>query len=289
MPRSQVTSLTGQLKKARNLAKAANRSRYRQTLVEGSQAVRELLRQRPRLVRDVYATAATLAGHAEIDALLQELDPYTHILPTELSTHVAPAAQGIFAVIDLPAPTALAELLAEKPNLLLCAAEVQDPGNLGTMIRSAAAAGAAGVVLGSGSVEIFSPKVIRATAGAIFHLPVCDGGEVADIAAAAQAAGVQVLAADGAGAYDLGQLLYAAFRNETPHAVSSQRVTPKLSLPTMWLIGNEARGLSTAQVAATDAPVRIPMQRATESLNAAMAATLCLYASAQAQSWQQTC
>ncbi|MDO5025855.1 MAG: RNA methyltransferase [Trueperella sp.] len=286
MPRRQLTELTGQLKKARDLAKAQNRSRYRQTRVEGSQAVRELLTEYPQLVRDVYATEAVLADHPDIVELLRAQDPYTHILPDELSNRVAPSAQGLFAVIDLPAQTELSQLLAEEPNLLLCAAEVQDPGNLGTMIRSAAAAGASGVILGAGSVEIFSPKVIRASAGAIFHLPVCAGGEVLQIITQVQAAGIQVLAADGAGRYDLGQLLRATWQSSftsADAAALAPDTTVELSKPTMWLIGNEARGLSAAQVSAADAPVRIPMQRATESLNAAMAATLCLYASAQAQ------
>ena len=172
--------------------------------------------------------------------------------------------QGFVAVcrfVDVPLS------LEPPPRLLALLAEVRDPGNAGTVIRVADAAGADAVVLTRSSVDVYNPKCARASAGSVFHLPVTVEADVAATVAALQGAGVQVLAADGAGPTDLDELDEAG----------------ALARPTAWLFGNEAWGLPPELRGLSDAVVRVPIHGRAESLNLATAAAVCLYASARAQ------
>lgn len=146
------------------------------------------------------------------------------------------------------------------------------------MIRAADAAGAAAVVLTDASVDVHNPKVVRASAGSLFHLPVVHGPDVADVVGALHEARLTVLAADAAGEWDLDDLLDAAGPGGGRHAG-----TPDLAAPTAWLFGNEAWGLPDAERDLADAVVRVPIRGRAESLNLAAAAAVCLYASARAQ------
>ena len=103
--------------------------------------------------------------------------------------------QGVIAVCR-QFPVSVDELLAGSPRLLAILEEVRDPGNAGTIIRAADAAGADGVILTGHSVDAYNPKVVRSTTGSIFHLPVAQGSALETALDAVQAAGVQVLAAD---------------------------------------------------------------------------------------------
>nr|WP_246220948.1 RNA methyltransferase [Phytoactinopolyspora mesophila] len=145
--------------------------------------------------------------------------------------------------------------------------EAQDPGNAGTVIRCADAAGAAAVVLTSGSVDPQSGKAVRASAGSLFHLPVVTGATAAVVIDRLRDGGYTVLAADGTGVQDLDDAEAAGL----------------LSRPTAWLFGNEARGLSDDVLELADHVVRVPIYGQAESLNLATAAAVCLYASARAQ------
>lgn len=268
MPRSTITERTGQIAKVIGLHQRRNRTRYGQALIEGPQSVRELVKFAPGAIRDLYVTEAALAEHPDIDELARNADPYTHIVAPELFAELSDDAQGWLAVINTPPAPDLSELLAREPRLVVCAVETTDPGNLGTIIRTADAAGADAVILGRGSVELYNPKVVRSTAGSIFHLPILSSADVAEAAATARAAGLQILAADGSGEAVL---------------MPGNTSAPDLTTPTMWLIGNEARGFAPEHLAVADVVVRIPLWGHAESLNAAVAAGLCVYASAIAQ------
>ena len=153
----------------------------------------------------------------------------------------------------------------DGPRLVAICADVRDPGNAGTVIRCADAAGADTVVLAGHSVDAYNPKTVRATVGSLFHLPLAIAEDPADAVRTAQAAGLVVLAADGAGEVDL------------DHA------DELLARPTAWLFGNEAWGLPDELASLADHRVRIPIHGRAESLNLSTAAALCLYASARAQ------
>lgn len=170
--------------------------------------------------------------------------------------------QGVLAVVT-NRPVPLAEVLARSPRTLVVLAHVRDPGNAGTVIRAADAMGADAVLVSDASVDVLAPKVVRSTAGSLFHLPVVADLDLADALTRIRSAGLRLLAADGAGDTDL------------PDA--------DLSTPHAWVLGNEAWGLDPDVTARCDSVVRVPIHGHAESLNLAMAATVCLYASAMAR------
>jgi TrmH family RNA methyltransferase len=155
---------------------------------------------------------------------------------------------------------------ARPPHVVLLA-QVRDPGNAGTVIRAADAAGAGAVVLTHGCVDVYNGKCVRAGAGSLFHLPICVDVDLARTVEHFRGAGVGVLAADGAGPVDLHDL----------------EDSGELAQPTAWLFGNEAWGLPPDVLAHADQVVRVPIHGRAESLNLATAAAICLYASARAQ------
>ena len=153
------------------------------------------------------------------------------------------------------------DMLTGQNPLLLILDRIQDPGNLGTILRTAEAAGAAGVLLGEGCVELYNPKVIRSTMGAIYRVPV---GEVEDL--------VQVLAF----LRERGVRLFAAhLEGEGPYDQED------FTGPCGFLIGNEGRGLRPAVSQAAHTRVRIPMAGQAESLNAAVAASVLAFEAAR--------
>jgi TrmH family RNA methyltransferase len=155
------------------------------------------------------------------------------------------------------------DLFKSDNKLVVALTAVRDPGNAGSVIRVADAAGAQGVVMSSDSVDLFNPKVVRASVGSIFHLPISVGQELAETITAAREAGMQILAADANGVS-----LYGGV---------------DLAKPTLWVFGNEAWGIPAEVLELVDAVVSIPIYGQAESLNLATASAVCLYASAQAQ------
>lgn len=163
--------------------------------------------------------------------------------------------QSVFAAIRKSAITA-EQIVASHRSLVLVADGIQDPGNLGTMIRSADAAGASAVLLGKGTVDLYNAKTIRSTMGSIFHLPIayCELEEVLPIAIESN---VQVVA--------------AALQN----AVSCYEAD--FTGDTWFVMGNEGKGVSETLLAKTNITVKIPMPGHAESLNVAMASTVLLF------------
>ncbi|MEA5454525.1 RNA methyltransferase [Sinomonas sp. JGH33] len=281
--------------RVRDVAKLAQRSaraRRGLFLAEGPQAVREALKLGPRVVAEVYASEACLERYPELGSLARAtgaLRLANDDVLAAMADTVNP--QGILAVcrqLDTP----LGDVLARSPRLLAVLCRVQDPGNAGTILRAADAAGADAVVLTDGSVDIYNPKAVRSTAGSIFHVPVVVGADVDELAREARAAGLGILAADGYGTVDLDTLQdeSAARRLGATQlgmaqdgAPSSASPGPALEGPTAWLFGNEAQGLSDDELALADARVAVPVYGEAESLNVGTAATVCLYASARSQ------
>lgn len=155
------------------------------------------------------------------------------------------------------------DALPTDARLVAVGVDVRDPGNAGSIIRAADAAGADAVVFAGDSVDPLNPKAVRATVGSLFHLPVLVERDTARVLDVLRAAGLTLLAADGGGDDDL-------FEHD-------------LTEPAAWLFGNEAHGLADAVADAADARVSIPIYGQAESLNLATAAAVCLYASARAQ------
>jgi RNA methyltransferase, TrmH family len=265
---SELTSVRSpRVKAARQLAKRALRLRARSFLAEGPQAVAEAL-AREGTVSQLFITAGARARHAGLieQAAAQGADVavVSGEVMAELAQTITP--QGVLAVcrfVDVP----LTELLRRSPSLLVVLAHVRDPGNAGTVLRTADAAGAQGVIFSGASVDPYNSKCVRASAGSIFHLPIVTGADVDDSISCLREAGLRVLAADGR----TGQSLDAV----QPRGV--------LARPTAWLFGNEAWGLPAGLLALADEVVAVPIYGRAESLNLAAAAAVCLYASAREQ------
>ncbi len=273
MPYKELFAGSAQLKKLRGLSQARMRMRFSQQRVEGVQAVRELVLCEPKLVRDIYTTRTLLKQHPEIAQAIDEHNMYVHIGDDDLLAKAAPHAQGIAAVAHIPKPVNLEYIYRQSP-LVVCCVQANDPGNVGTIIRTADACGAGGVVLGDGSVDPYSSKVIRSAAGSTFHLPVCESS-VYETVAEAKKHGFQVMLADAGGEVSLHDMHSAAL-----HRNGSASPHISLAAPTLWLVGNEAHGFSEEHKNLADVIISIPMWGKTESLNLAVATGVCLYASA---------
>ncbi|WP_084076711.1 RNA methyltransferase [Demequina sp. NBRC 110057] len=255
------------IKKVAALAGRSARSRAGVLLVEGPQAVREAVRHAAARVRDVYLTEDAHARHPEIATEALAAGRFVHLGSPQVLDAMSADAQGVVAVVD-DAGYALDDVLAAGPRLVAVLSNVRDPGNAGTVIRAADAAGADAIVLAGQSVDPGNPKVIRSTAGSIFHLPIVRSLPLEDAAVALSSAGLRLLAADGSGDAELG---------------SGAADAEALAAPTAWVFGNEAWGFEPEELALADQVVRIPIYGAAESLNLATAAAVCLYASAAAQ------
>ncbi|UFU04617.1 RNA methyltransferase [Ruania suaedae] len=266
----------------RALSQGSVRSRRGQFLAEGPQAVREAVRFAAAQVRDVYLTVEAAQRYPEITDAAQAAGLYSHLATPEVLAAMSADAQGVLAVLrhedQQPGTPQLA-----GAQLVALAHQVRDPGNAGTVIRAADAAGADACVLTRGSVDVHNPKVVRSSVGSLFHLPVLTGTDLATVLAAARDAGLQILAADGSGELDLDDLADAAGRTAHPDDALDATDAPDLARPTLWIFGNEAHGLAPEDLDRADAVVQIPIHGYAESLNLAMAATICLYASARAQ------
>jgi RNA methyltransferase, TrmH family len=254
--------------RVRAVAKLSKRSARHDTglfLLEGPQAAREALSYAPATVVEIFATPAAMEKHVDVrdaarDAGLR-IEFTTDAVLDAMADTVTP--QGIVAVAR-QAPTAVKDVFAASPRLVAICEEVRDPGNLGTIIRAADAAGADAVVLTGRSVDPYNPKVVRSTTGSLFHLPIAVGADLPAVVDRAHEAGMRVVAADVDGSDFLA----------SRHLLSDS---------TAWVFGNEARGLEEGALAHTDLSLRLPIYGRAESLNLATAASVCLYETAFAQ------
>ena len=249
------------------IAKLAQRSRREDAgvfIVEGPQAVRELLSHAADSVVDVFYTETFAAKHGAIVQMAERspatVDVVTDKVLEAMADTVTP--QGVIAVAQL-----LSHSLEELDEVRLVAVcdEIRDPGNAGTVIRAADAAGADAVILTGDSVDLHNPKLVRSSTGSIFPLPIIEHDDLADVVEWLTSRGVTILAASADG-------------EPIPSAGSV------MNGPTAWLFGNEAHGLSEDARALADHVVSVPIYGKAESLNLATAASVCLYASAFAQS-----
>jgi TrmH family RNA methyltransferase len=216
-------------------------------------------------VHELFVTAAARRRHPDlIDAAGATAAMVSTVAEDALAALAeTPAPQGLIAVcghLDVPLAAALA-----RARLAAVLVEARDPGNAGTVLRTADAAGASAVVFAGDAVDPYNGKCVRATAGSLFHVDVARCADPWAVLGAARTAGLRVLAATGNGETDLDALAD----------------TGGLAGRTAWLFGSEAHGLPAALAAAADLRVRVPIHGRAESLNLAAAAAVCLYASAR--------
>ncbi|GGV47344.1 RNA methyltransferase [Streptomyces longisporoflavus] len=265
-----ISPRSSRVSAARRLAKRNFRGKERLFLAEGPQAVREAAAygDTAATLVELFATVEAAERYADIVGEARSAGARVHLADedviADISTTVTPQGLvGVCRFLDTP----FDDILAAKPRLVAVLAHVRDPGNAGTVLRCADAAGADAVVLTDASVDLYNPKCVRASVGSLFHLPVAVGVPVERAVQGLKDAGVRILAADGSGEDDLDDEL----DNGT------------MGTPSAWVFGNEAWGLPEETRALADAVVRVPIHGRAESLNLATAAAVCLYASARAQ------
>ena len=268
-PRSErvrkVAALTGRSARRRQ-------GRFR---IEGPFAVRSLLEHRGELALEVFLTERADAEHPQLRQLARGADVPLRIVDEQIlramlrdqdadgADGASVTPQGAVAVGALPAEEpalaseALRALPGQGPLTVVVLHEVRDPGNVGTLIRTADAAGADLVLLTRTCADPYSPKAVRAVVGSLFHLPVLAGAEIEGVLAELAACEITAAATSGHAADEL-------FTAELPGRIA-------------WLLGNEARGLDEHTLATAPLAVRIPLAGRAESLNVHTAATVCLF------------
>jgi TrmH family RNA methyltransferase len=267
-PGGELTSLrAAPVAAANRLTKRSFRTADRRFLAEGPQAVREAL-ARPGTVSALFATAEAADRHSELLAAAYAEGTTVHFVSGQVMGTLAQTVtpQGLVAVCGF-LDVGLDAVLAARPRLVVLLAEARDPGNAGTVIRTADAAGADAVLLSRATVDVYNSKCVRASAGSLFHLPLVVEVEIATAVQALRGIGLQVLAADGSGRANLDELDDSG----------------ALRAGTVWMFGNEARGMPAEITALADQVVAVPIHGRAESLNLATAAAVCLYASVRAQ------
>ncbi len=249
-----ITSASNDRVKAiKKLMKSPGERREKQLyVVEGIRMFREIPAQ---MLDSIFVAQSSAKRYAE------ELERYPDIEPVIVADSVfrsmsdTGSPQGIMALVRMEMCTL--ESMCAVPNpFLLIVDRLQDPGNMGTIIRTAEGAGVTGIVVSSDSVDLYNPKVVRSTMGSIFRVPMYVSGQLADDVDILKRNGITIYGAhlDGDNLYDAGLLKACGF-----------------------LIGNEGNGLSDAVAAAADKLIKIPMMGRVESLNAAVSTAVIAY------------
>lgn len=235
--------------------KAKERKEQRLFVAEGRKMVLEVLRDAPEAVAEVYVTGEYLGDAKQAEELCGvSYEMVSESVMKAMAETLEP--QGILALVRMPEYD-FDRLWQQEDGLWIALENLRDPGNLGTILRTAEAAGVSGVILSPESVDIYNPKVIRSTMGAIFRVPHFYPENFAEVLNAMKQDGATLYAAHLAG---------TMFYDE-----------PEYKGRSVILIGNEANGLSDEISSRADCLVRIPMEGKAESLNAAVAAALMMY------------
>ena len=254
------------LRSARRLLRRKERERAGRFLAEGPQAVAEALAAGATVevlvAEEVVERHRPLLDRAVTDGVPVSVGPSSAL--ADLADTVHP--QGLLAIcrfLDVP----LADALSGSPRLVVLCDQVRDPGNLGTVVRCADAFGADAVLVSRDSVDLYNPKVVRASTGSLFHLPLAVDVGLEEAVVLARDAGLAVLGADG----------------RAPETTADLARSGGLAQPILWVLGNEAWGLPDERAERLDRLVGLPMYGRAESLNLATAAAVLLYATATAQ------
>jgi TrmH family RNA methyltransferase len=253
-----ITSIrNGLVQRARKLRKRGVRERSRTFLVEGANAIEEALASGRRL-EHLFVTEPVPPGVAAVVQKARECrvpveEVSAGVMEAISDAETPPGAVAIAPFIDRDPEL----LLAGPAGLLVVLVQLRDPGNLGAILRTARAAGVDGVFLSEGTVDVYNPKVVRASAGALFHVPVAREVAIPWVLAGLRDRDIRRVAAD-------------------PTATSTYDEV-NMRDPCALVFGNEAWGLSEEVVSAVDQTASIPMKASAESLNVGAAAAVFLF------------
>ncbi len=251
-----ITSI--QNPKVKKIVQLINKSKTRKKeglfVVEGKKMVSEIPADQ---ISEVLISETFLAKEETYIQEMKAKGIAFEMVSDSIIKHLTDAVtpQGIIGLSKMM-PVTFDKLMAENP-LIIILENIQDPGNLGTIIRTADAAGASGVILSTGCVDLYNPKVVRSTMGSLFRVPILRDRDLANDIAYMQSQGIRILAT---------------------HLQGSQNIyncdlTGGLGI----LVGNEGNGLTDATTALADGRVLIPMIGHSESLNAGVATSIMVY------------
>ena len=245
-----------QLRWVKSLAKKSARLDSGRFFAEGLQSLR-VLAENQHWLEKVYLTEDFASSNATLVAKLRP-DLVESVEPEQIERMAdATTPQGILAICKLPAKEA-----AISGQTVVFLEQIADPGNLGTIIRTVEASGAGTLLIGEGSVDAFSPKVVRSSAGSVFNVPIIQQVQTEEVLGELQSLGYKTYAADMTGQQ------FTSVNVKNKHA---------------WVFGNEAHGLSDLVKNKADEVVSIPIFGQAESLNLSVAAGVLLYHSALSQ------
>ncbi|MGN7382352.1 TrmH family RNA methyltransferase [Paenibacillus sp. SAFN-117] len=263
---NEITSVNNlRVKQWAQLLGRKGRDEQNKYLIEGTHLVQEALRSNEPVETVLYSMERGLPPELKDNdrAGREEWIAVTEAVLSKVTDTRTP--QSVAAIVRKREESAEG-LLSLSDGLVVVVDGIQDPGNLGTIIRAADAAGASGVVLGQGTVDLYNPKTIRATMGSLFHLPVVQA-ELAPLLRKAGDRGIQLLNT-------------SLNASKTCYETDFRQAT--------WIIlGNEGAGVSEEVSRLANHNVIIPMRGRAESLNVAMAGTILLYEALRQRSFQQ--
>ena len=257
---TELTSTKNEWVKKAGLLKTPTGSRKAGSfLVEGVRSVDELLKAPDFTVEAVFAESGMSDGYLRSLAAALPAGVPAYRLSRELFARMAATdtPQGVLAIVRRRSWTLDALLQQARNPLLVMLENLQDPGNAGTILRTADCAGADGLIASRGTVDFYGAKVVRAAMGSLLHLPVVQAASLPETARELKSRGIRLLAAGLSG--------------------TVEHYEADMTGPTAILIGNEGSGLSEEALSLADTVVKIPMLGRAESLNASVAAAVILY------------
>lgn len=254
-----ITSIQNpHIREIRLLQKKKYRQGNGKFFIEGIKFVKEALEESTHISKVIISERLDgCAGSGEVLQKIRDMNLHTLVVPHNLFTKISDTKtpQGILAVLNMHNYKVVD--LYDKKNFFVILDGIQDPGNMGTIIRTADAVGATGIVSTKGCVDIYNPKVLRATMGSLFRIPICYSEDVFGAIDDMKARGIRICAAHPRGDVTCFEM----------------NLIKNIAI----VIGNEARGISEEIRRYADVLVRIPMVGKAESLNASVAASILMY------------
>ena len=234
-------------------------------IAEGLQSIREAINFGDPKLDTLYLTESGRAKLEDENLLTSAILGKTVEVSDEVMRAMADTVtpQGILALCDISKHN-FPNFISKQPLRIAYFWQIQDPGNAGAVIRTADAFGFNAIVFSDQCVDVYSPKVVRATAGSLWHIPVFEDVPISELKELAEKNGIQIFGTDG--------------NSDLPLPEALLKLNKK---PSIWVFGNEARGLPS-EVSADLNLVTIPMEGRAESLNLAVAATVVMYEVSQA-------
>ena len=248
------------IKEIKNLKRKKYREELKKFYIEGLRFVEEALDVSNNIDRIIVSEQFYSNRDNTIMDRIKQMRLQTAIVKDKLFKELADTEnpQGILAVLKMPSYS-MNDVFDESCDMLVVLDSIQDPGNMGTIIRTADAAGAGAVIISKGCVDVYNPKVMRSTMGSVFHIPLIFADDLVST--------INTLKSKG-------YIFMAAHLKGTKNYFDMD-MTGKIAI----IIGNEANGISDEISSISDKLVKIPMPGKAESLNASIAASILIYES----------